>query len=215
MTPQEELTNVAALAAIAIENATSTAELSAVDVEYLGRKGKLTGLLRLIGTLPLDEKPFFGQKVNAEKDRLLELLDSKRQIFESEEQIAALNADALDVTLPGIQLPLGRRHILTRQMDDVKRALIGLGYSFIETAEVEHYHYNFETLNYPPDHPAFDVDLLLHYVGRRHRIRFLPGARNGKAKAADPCSDNRTLLQIRSSRCDPFPHLPSGRPAGS
>ena len=170
MTPQEELTNVAALAAIAIENATSTAELSAVDVEYLGRKGKLTGLLRLIGTLPLDEKPFFGQKVNAEKDRLLELLDSKRQIFESEEQIAALNADALDVTLPGIQLPLGRRHILTRQMDDVKRALIGLGYSFIETAEVEHYHYNFETLNYPPDHPAFDEQMSF-YVDDNHLLR--------------------------------------------
>jgi phenylalanyl-tRNA synthetase alpha chain len=170
MSPYDELLAVAALAAAAIEAATSTADLSAVDVEYLGRKGRLTGLLRLVGTLPPAEKPIFGQEVNAQKDRLQQLLVHKRQVFVVKERALALETDAVDVTLPGDRLPLGRRHILTRQMDDVKRVLIGLGYSFVETSEVEHYHYNFETLNYPPDHPAFDEQMSF-YIDDNYLLR--------------------------------------------
>jgi phenylalanyl-tRNA synthetase alpha chain len=170
MTPQEELRSVSTFAASAITNATSTAELSAVDVEYLGRKGRLTGLLRLIGTLPPDQKPLFGQQVNSEKEQLLTKLEDKRKLFLVSEHESALKADAVDVTIPGTKSPLGRRNVLTRQMDDVKRVLIGLGYSFIETPEVEHYHYNFETLNYPPDHPAFDEQMSF-YVDDHHLLR--------------------------------------------
>jgi phenylalanyl-tRNA synthetase alpha chain len=170
MSALEELLKVSAQAADAIENSTSTADLSAVDVEYLGRKGSLTGLLRLIGTLPPEQKPAFGQEVNAHKDRLLQQIEAKRAQFVVQERTAALAADSLDVTLPGTRSPLGRRHILTRQMDEVKRVLIGLGYSFVETAEVEHYHYNFETLNYPPDHPAFDEQMSF-YVDDNYLLR--------------------------------------------
>jgi phenylalanyl-tRNA synthetase alpha chain len=170
MTPQDELANIAALASEAIKNAKSTAELSAVDIEFLGRKGRLTGLLRLVGSLPPDQKPIFGQAVNAEKDRLLSELETKRQIYLLAERNIMLSADAIDVTLPGDRLPLGRQHILTRQMDEVKRILMRLGYSFVETAEVEHYHYNFETLNYPPDHPAFDEQMSF-YVDDQHLLR--------------------------------------------
>jgi phenylalanyl-tRNA synthetase alpha chain len=170
MTPLDELEAVSVAASTAIQSASSTAELSAVDVEYLGRKGKLTGLLRLVGTLDPKDKPFFGQQVNARKEHLLHELDGKRKVYIANERSAALAADSIDVTLPGNRPPLGRRHILTRQMDDVKRVLIGLGYSFVETAEVEHYHYNFETLNYPPDHPAFDEQMSF-YVDDNYLLR--------------------------------------------
>jgi phenylalanyl-tRNA synthetase alpha chain len=170
MTPLDELEAVSVAASTAIQSASSTAELSAVDVEYLGRKGKLTGLLRLVGTLDPKDKPFFGQLVNARKEHLLHELDGKRKVYIANERSAALAADSIDVTLPGNRPPLGRRHILTRQMDDVKRVLIGLGYSFVETAEVEHYHYNFETLNYPPDHPAFDEQMSF-YVDDNYLLR--------------------------------------------
>jgi phenylalanyl-tRNA synthetase alpha chain len=170
MTPLEELASVAAQAGSAISSATSTAELSTVDVEYLGRKGRLTGLLRLIGTLPSDQKPAFGQAVNAEKDRLLAQLESKKRQYLAEERRQKLADDAIDITLPGQRQPLGRQHVLTRQMDKVKSALMSLGYSFVETAEIEHYHYNFETLNYPPDHPAFDEQMSF-YVDDEHLLR--------------------------------------------
>ena len=136
MTPQEELASIAAEASDALNSSTSTAELSAVEVEYLGRKGRLTGLLRLVGTLPADQKPIFGQAVNAEKDKLLSVLETRKKSFLAEERRIKLGADALDVTLPGERLPLGRQHILTRQMDQVKKILIGLGYTFVETRKL-------------------------------------------------------------------------------
>ena len=68
MTPTEQLTQVAHAAQAALQGADSLAALEAVEVQYLGRKGQLTGLLRLVGTLPPDEKPRFGQAVNARKD---------------------------------------------------------------------------------------------------------------------------------------------------
>ncbi|HEX5324326.1 MAG TPA: phenylalanine--tRNA ligase subunit alpha, partial [Capsulimonadaceae bacterium] len=90
---------------------------------------------------------------------LLSQLAQKRTALSAAERTERLKKDAVDVTLPGGTGPLGRRHVLTAQMDLVKQVLIGMGYRFVETPDIEHYHYNFETLNYPPDHPAFDEQM--------------------------------------------------------
>ncbi|MDQ2800648.1 MAG: phenylalanine--tRNA ligase subunit alpha, partial [Armatimonadota bacterium] len=170
MTPQDELVQVAQSAATALQQAQTTADIDAVETEYLGRKGRLTGLLRLVGTLPPAEKPVFGQTVNARKDELTAQMAEKRAGLAGEERRARLAADAVDVTLPGTPHWTGGLHPITRQMQAVKDALIGMGYSFDEYPDIEEYYYNFETLNYPPDHPAFDEQMSF-YVDPTHLLR--------------------------------------------
>jgi phenylalanyl-tRNA synthetase alpha chain len=170
MTATEQLTQIAAEAQTALVAAVTAAEVEAVEVQYLGRKGQLTGLLRLVGTLPPDEKPQFGLTVNARKDALTALLDEKRSALASLERSAHLLVDAIDVTLPGTTLPHGTQHPITRQMQAVKDALISMGYQFNEWPDIEDYYYNFETLNYPPDHPAFDEQMSF-YVDDTHLLR--------------------------------------------
>ena len=170
LSPIEQLEAVALEAHAAIPSAVSTDDLARFETDYLGRKGKLTGLLRLIGGLPDSEKPQFGAAVNAEKDRLVEAITARRLNMSSAERSARLAADRIDVTLPGISRPLGRQHILTRTMDRVKEVLTGLGYGFVDSPDIEHYHYNFETLNYPLDHPAFDEQMSF-YVDSTHLLR--------------------------------------------
>jgi len=170
MTPLSQLEQIAEEAAGAINSAAMVADLDAVETSYLGRKGQLTGLLRLVGTLPPDEKPQFGAAVNARKDDLTVLLSEKRLGLAAQERQVRLAADAIDVTLPGAVFPLGTQHPITRQMQSVKNALIGLGFSFQEWPDIEDYHYNFETLNYPPDHPAFDEQMSF-YIDPTHLLR--------------------------------------------
>ena len=170
MTPLSQLEQIAEEAAGAINSAAMVADLDAVETSYLGRKGQLTGLLRLVGTLPPDEKPQFGAAVNARKDDLTILLSEKRLRLAAQERQVRLAADAIDVTLPGAVFPLGTQHPITRQMQSVKNALVGLGFSFQEWPDIEDYHYNFETLNYPPDHPAFDEQMSF-YIDPTHLLR--------------------------------------------
>ena len=170
MTPLEQLSQIAAEAKDALAAATTVAELDTVETHYLGRKGQLTGLLRLVGSLPPEEKPQFGAAVNARKDDLTALLTDKKTELSIGERSVRLAADAVDVTLPGKLYPLGTQHPITRQMQAVKDALIGMGYQFNEWPDIEDYHYNFETLNYPPDHPAFDEQMSF-YVDKTHLLR--------------------------------------------
>jgi len=170
MTPLDTLSQVTAEAQVAVTAAGTVAELDIAETHYLGRKGQLTGLLRLVGSLPADEKPQFGQAVNTQKDTLAALIAEKRSALASLERAAHLAADAVDVTLPGKKYPLGTQHPITRQMQAVKDALIGMGYQFNEWPDIEDYHYNFETLNYPPDHPAFDEQMSF-YVDQTHLLR--------------------------------------------
>ena len=170
MTPLEQLGQVAAEAKDALAAAATVAELDTVETQFLGRKGQLTGLLRLVGSLPPEEKPQFGAAVNARKDDLTALLTEKKSELSVGERSLRLAADAVDVTLPGKLHPLGTQHPITRQMQAVKDALIGMGYQFNEWPDIEDYHYNFETLNYPPDHPAFDEQMSF-YVDKTHLLR--------------------------------------------
>ena len=170
MTPLEQLGQLAAEAKDALAAAATVAELDTVETQFLGRKGQLTGLLRLVGSLPPEEKPQFGAAVNARKDDLTALLTEKKSELSVGERSLRLAADAVDVTLPGKLHPLGTQHPITRQMQAVKDALIGMGYQFNEWPDIEDYHYNFETLNYPPDHPAFDEQMSF-YVDKTHLLR--------------------------------------------
>jgi phenylalanyl-tRNA synthetase alpha chain len=167
----EELRAVEAEALAAAGRAATTAELDAVDTEYLGRKaGKLTGLLKGIGSLPADQKPLFGQALNEAKDRVVAALEGRRAALKGAERAARESAETIDVTLPGRARPQGRLHPLSRTMEDIKRVMIGLGFEFVDGPDVEGYKYNFDWLNFPPDHPAFDEQASF-YTDPTHLLR--------------------------------------------
>lgn len=139
--------------------ASTVDDLSHIDTEYLGRKGSITGLLRRIGELPKEERPTFGQKVNTLKDQVSEVLAERRTIVEAEEHSRKLLSETLDVTLPGRYYRLGRKHPLSSVIEQTSHIFIGLGYEVVDGPEAEQYRYNFDVLNYPPDHPAMDAQM--------------------------------------------------------
>ena len=142
-----------------ISVASSSGELAGLETEYLGRKGKVTELLRAIGKLPAEERPAFGQRANEVRNRLANRLAERRGLVESEEQESKVREEAVDVTLPGKLYRIGREHVLSATIAEVKRIFIGMGYEVVEGPEVEQYKYNFESLNYPEDHPAMDEQM--------------------------------------------------------
>jgi phenylalanyl-tRNA synthetase alpha chain len=176
----DELQAILAEAMQEVADAGSSETLDRVETEYLGRKGgRLTGLLRGIGTLPADQKPVFGQALNAAKRRLEEAIALRRGVLSAGERAARERAETLDVTLPGRARPLGRLHPLSEVQNDAKRTLIGLGFEFVDGPDIEEYQYNFDWLNYPPDHPAMDEQMSF-YVDDGHLLRTQTTALQGR-----------------------------------
>ncbi|MEP0766601.1 MAG: phenylalanine--tRNA ligase subunit alpha [Fimbriimonadia bacterium] len=134
----------------------SLAELEAVETEYLGRKGALSEFLKGIGKLPPEERPTAGQRCNALKQSLAAAVEAKRAAIEETEGASRLEAERVDVTMPGHPPRVGRAHILSQTARRIAQALIGLGFERYEGPELEQYRYNFEALNYPEEHPAMD-----------------------------------------------------------
>src|SRR5690606_27667839 len=129
--------------------AQSLPELEQVRVAYLGRKGKLTQLLRQMGELPPEERPRRGAQVNEAKRRVEEALEARRRELAQAEEERRLAAERLDVTLPGWRPALGHRHPVSLAMDEILRFFTSLGYEAVEGPEVETDYYNFEALNIP------------------------------------------------------------------
>ncbi len=175
----DELQAMEAEASGAIQSAPDSNALEKIEVEYLGRKGRLTGLLRGIASLPNDQKPLFGQALNQAKDRLTEAVTARRADLSSGERAARARAETIDVTLPGRSRPRGRFHPLSSTMTDIKRVMIGLGFEFVDGPDIESYRYNFDWLNYPPDHPAQDEQMSF-YVDDAHLLRTQGTALQGR-----------------------------------
>jgi phenylalanyl-tRNA synthetase alpha chain len=148
---------IAADAIACVGRAGARAELEKLRVEFLGKKGRLTGALRALATLPNEEKPAFGQRVNRAKEEVEGAIAARETELKSVERAAALASSAVDVTLPGAGLPLGTIHPISRTMSEICAILGGLGFEIAEGPEVEDDYHNFEALNIPSDHPARDM----------------------------------------------------------
>lgn len=153
MNPIEELR---AKATEEIEQAEQLDVLRAVESRYLGKSGEFTALLRTVGTLSPEERPAFGKAVNEAKAQLQILVEERRAQLELIEEKRAAERERIDLTMPGRRFRVGIRHPITQAEERIKAALIGLGFEFFEGPELEEAKYNFEALNYPPDHPAMD-----------------------------------------------------------
>jgi phenylalanyl-tRNA synthetase alpha chain len=156
MDPREQIRHLHQEAISRISAAATSAELEQVRVEYLGRKGALTAILRRLADLAPAERPVVGKLANEVQDRLRGALEERAAEIAEEERRARLEAEALDVTLPGRHQRIGHRHPLTRVFEELKSIFVGLGFEVVDGPEVEYYRYNFEALNYPAEHPALD-----------------------------------------------------------
>ncbi|MBN2809024.1 MAG: phenylalanine--tRNA ligase subunit alpha [Deltaproteobacteria bacterium] len=137
-----------------ISQAVTLDELETLRVNFLGRKGSLTVLLKGLSELPVERKPVLGKLANQIKEQLQGDLDKARQELEKAELERQITAGAVDVTLPGRRQFSGTTHPVTRVTEDVCAIFTRLGFSVAQGPEVELDYYNFEALNIPQDHPA-------------------------------------------------------------
>ncbi len=163
----------------AVREATTTATLRELELRFLGKSGEYTGLLRQIGSLPAEERPTYGQRVNEAKARLQEAIDSRVADLKGGERAIQFEAERIDVTMPGRPIQAGVPHVLQQTMDKIKAVFSGLGFQYIETPDVEEFRYNFDVLNYPPDHPAMD-DQDTFYIDEKHLLRTQSTAFQGR-----------------------------------
>lgn len=151
-TPEELQTSALA----EVEQAATTAELRELELKFLGKSGLITLLSREIGKLPNEEKPAFGQKINLARKTVQDRLDERVEMLRQGERQVQYECERIDVTMPGRPLRLGYEHVLQQAISKIKDVFISLGFEYRESPEVELHKYNFDALNYPPDHPAMD-----------------------------------------------------------
>ena len=128
--------------------------LEALRVKYLGKKGLLTGQLKSLGRLPAKERPKAGQAINKAKREVAEMLQQQKTQLESAQRVAQLEAESVDVTLPGRGRRSGGLHPVTRTIDRIVSLLSQVGFRIAEGPEIEDEYHNFEALNIPAHHPA-------------------------------------------------------------
>jgi phenylalanyl-tRNA synthetase alpha chain len=145
----------AALAALAI--AKTDAEIELLRVQYLGRKGELTLVVRQMRDVPPEERPAMGVVLNAIKDELETRITQTLADLRATERARRAVEERLDITLPGRRRLLGSLHPLTQVMEELIAVFGGLGFSVVEGPDVEDDYHNFEALNIPHDHPARDM----------------------------------------------------------
>ncbi|RJG20822.1 phenylalanine--tRNA ligase subunit alpha [Paenibacillus thiaminolyticus] len=131
--------------------------LNELRVKFLGKKGALTEILRGMGGLSAEERPLIGQVANEVRGAIEQYIEEKQEAFQREETERRLQAETIDVTLPGRPMAQGAAHPLQKVIQEIEDIFIGMGYTVAEGPEVEHDYYNFEALNLPKDHPARDM----------------------------------------------------------
>ena len=137
--------------------ADSTAVLDAWYKETLGRKGQVYLMTRQIGQLDPSERPAFGQRINVVKGDLQSAYENRHADLKAAELASTIAASALDVTLPGRPLAAGGLHIVTQTLRDIYRIFGDMGFQVYRSPDVETDAYNFELLNFPPHHPAREM----------------------------------------------------------
>ncbi|MDD3839559.1 MAG: phenylalanine--tRNA ligase subunit alpha [Clostridia bacterium] len=153
----EKLKDIRMRAREEIRSCTDIEQLNDKRVKYLGKKGKLTQVLRGMGDLPADQRPVIGRMANEIRTAVEEELNSANERIQKNMQKIRLEKERIDVTMPGKSMPNGGLHPLSIVLEEIQNVFIGLGFKIAEGPEVEHDFYNFEALNIPKDHPARDT----------------------------------------------------------
>lgn len=149
--------NLEVLVTQALEAVQQAADINALEqlrVQYLGKKGELTQVMKTLGNIPPEERPQVGAMVNDAKQRVQSVLNARKSDMEAAALNARLAAERVDVTLPGRGQTTGGLHPVTRTMERIEEFFSRVGYTVAEGPEVEDDYHNFEALNIPGHHPA-------------------------------------------------------------
>ncbi len=152
-----ELEALAKAAQAELEQVANSDELSTWHSKYIGRKGSLPQLLRRVGELPKEERPAFGQRGNQLKQALEAAYEEKAAAIKAAEMEKALAEGAIDVTLPGRPVRRGRLHPSTQTLRRIYQIWAEMGFQVYRSRDVETDEYNFQLLNFPPHHPAREM----------------------------------------------------------
>ncbi len=152
----DKLNEIEASSLTEVASASSTAELDALKVKYLGKKGALTAILRGLGSLTPEERPVIGAAANVVRQKIEESIAAKTEELSALQLKAKLKSDAVDVTLPGKKKELGHLHPLRSTENKMIEIFVNMGFDVVEGPEVESIHNNFDALNAPADHPSRD-----------------------------------------------------------
>jgi phenylalanyl-tRNA synthetase alpha chain len=171
-TAEVSLDELAASSLRLIETAESVADLEGLRVDLLGKKGAITGQLKALGVLPVEERPAAGARINVVRDRLQAAIGERRMALDAAAVAGRLAREAIDVTLPGRGQGTGGLHPVTRTLERIEDFFGAIGFEVVEGPEIEDDYHNFGALNIPAHHPArsmhdtFYVDA--HTVLRTH-----------------------------------------------
>ncbi len=184
----------------AIEQAQDIPGLEQLRVQYLGKKGSLTDLLKGLGKLDPSERPQAGASINAAKVKVQDALEARKLTLSAEAAASQQIAEAVDVTLPGRRQSAGGLHPVTRTLQRIESIFTSAGFDVVQGPEIEDDYHNFEALNIPAHHPAramhdtfyFDSGLLLRTHTSTVQVRVME---NGEAPF-------RFICPGRVYRCD-------------
>lgn len=140
-----------------LQSITTSQALENLKVKYLGKKGPVQDLMRLLKDVSPEDRPAAGKKINDLKEQFTRAIVELEFRLISEEESKQLSREAIDITLPGRRRSIGRQHPLTQAMDEIIEILVGMGFSVQYGPDIDTDYYNFEVLNFPPDHPARDM----------------------------------------------------------
>lgn len=140
-----------------LENVFTTADLENLKVKYLGKKGPMQQLMKGLKDVPAEQRPETGKLINDLKEELTAAITSKQDILLEQEESKRLIEERIDITLPGRARFPGRKHVITQTMDEIIDVLIGMGFATQYGPDIDSDYYNFEALNFAPDHPARDM----------------------------------------------------------
>lgn len=154
---KEKLTELKQTGLSQIESAENLKKVNEIRVKLLGKKGPITEVLRGMKDVIPEERPHVGKMANVVRDQLTQAIESKKEDLEKALLEKKLEAETIDVTLPGTPVKEGEPHIIMQVISQIEKLFLGMGFQIVDGPEVEEDHYNFEMLNLPKDHPARDM----------------------------------------------------------
>lgn len=196
----QDLDKLVQQAQIAVQSADNIPAIEQVRVEYLGKKGLLTEVLKNLANVSVEERPKLGQLVNEAKQRVQTAIQNKIDQLKDQELNQKLSRETIDITLPGRGSDLGSLHPVSLIRRDIEKFFISMGFSVAEGPEVESDYYNFTALNIPEHHPArADFDTFYFADGRVLRTHTSPVQIRTMENQKPPI---RVIAPGRVYRCD-------------
>ncbi len=188
-------------AMVAIDSAASFEELEKTRIEYLGKKGKITNLLKSLGVLPAEQRPLVGKEINALKKEFIQSVERRLSFIQGESLKEKIQAEDLDVSLPGRHFSrVGSAHPITLTLERIQSIFRNAGFLPVSGPEIETDYYNFEALNIPAHHPARAMhDTFYVDGGYLLRTHTSPVQIRWMEKASPPI---RVIAPGRVYRCD-------------